>query len=176
LILSGEPGRGEALAGLKRGLKVGQERRSRIISVAFTASDPQHAAEIANTVAKSYVDELVRQKQSDTEQVLNSLATQSSKIQRELAKAEEELRTYRVGQGATSQDSALERQVTTLAQQFETLLRRQEQTARERIVQPDVGLLATASPPERRCVILILPNEYNCACNCGFVAGLLNSA
>lgn len=149
LILGSAPDRGEALAALKRGLKVGQERRSRIISVAFTASDPQRAAEIANTVTKSYVDELVRRKQSDTEQVLNSLATQSSRIQRELAKAEEELRTYRAGQGATPRDSSLEQQVTALAQQFETLLRRQEQAAREGIVQPDVSLLATASPPER---------------------------
>jgi Mrp family chromosome partitioning ATPase len=140
---------GVALAALKRSLKAGQERRSRIIGVTFTSSDPQRAAEIANTVAQSYVDEVTRQKQSDVEQALNSLSTQSSRIQHDLAKAEEQLKTYRPGQAARSRDT-LEWQVTTLAQQYETLLRRrQELTAKGLIVQSDVSLLATASPPER---------------------------
>jgi uncharacterized protein involved in exopolysaccharide biosynthesis/Mrp family chromosome partitioning ATPase len=140
---------GAALAALKRSVKAGQERRSRIIAVTSTSSDPLRAAEIANTVAQSYVDEVTRQKQSDVEQALNSLSTQSSKIQHDLAKAEEELKTYRPGQASPSRDT-LEWRVTTLAQQFETLLRRrQELTAKGLIVQSDVSLLAIASPPER---------------------------
>jgi succinoglycan biosynthesis transport protein ExoP len=143
-----ESSEGAALAALKRNLKAGQERRSRIIGVTSTSSDPQHAAEIANTVAQSYVDEVTRQKQSDVEQALHSLSTQSSKIQHDLAKAEEELKTYRLGAASADRDT-LEWRVTTLAQQFETLLRRrQELTAKGLIVQPDVSLLAIASPPE----------------------------
>ncbi|MGM5022679.1 AAA family ATPase [Tardiphaga sp. 367_B4_N1_1] len=143
-----EPDDGSALAALKRSLRVGQERRSRIIAVTSTASDPQRAAEIANTVAQSYVDEVARQKQSDVEYALSSLATQSSKVQRDLVKAEEELKASRLGK--PSRDAALEWQVTTLAQQFETLLRRrQELIAKGLTAQSDVGLLATATPPER---------------------------
>ncbi|SDP25133.1 Chromosome partitioning ATPase, Mrp family, contains Fe-S cluster [Afipia sp. GAS231] len=147
-LMIGEPDPGEALASLKRGLKVGQERRSKIISVTFVAPDPQRAADVANIVAKSYVDELVRQRQGDTEQVLNSLATQSARIQQDLATAEEQLNASRISPASASRDSALEWRVTTLAQQFETLLRRQEQTAKSMIVQPDVSLLAAASPPD----------------------------
>jgi uncharacterized protein involved in exopolysaccharide biosynthesis/Mrp family chromosome partitioning ATPase len=143
-----EPDDGTALAALKRSLKVGQERRSRIIAVTSTASDPQRAAEIANAVAKSYVDEVARQKQSDVEYALSSLATQSSKVQRDLVRAEEELKASRLGQ--PSQNAALEWQVTTLAQQFETLLRRrQELTSKGLTAQSDVSILATATPPER---------------------------
>ncbi|MDB5618249.1 hypothetical protein [Tardiphaga sp.] len=144
-----ETSEGAALTALKRSLRAGQERRSRIIGVTATSSDPQRAADIANTVAQSYVDEVTRQKQSEVEQALNSLSTQSSKVQSDLAKAEEELKTYRLGPSSSSRDT-LEWRVTTLAQQFETLLRRrQELTARGLVVQPDVSLLATASPPER---------------------------
>jgi len=147
---SHEPDDGAALAALKRSLRVGQERRSRIIAVTSTASDPQRAAEIANTVAQSYVDEVTRQKQSDVEYALSSLATQSSKVQRDLVKAEEELKASRLGQASSSRNAALEWQVTTLAQQFETLLRRrQELTAKGLTAQSDVSILATATPPER---------------------------
>lgn len=140
---------GAALSALKRSLKVGQERRSRIIGVTGTSSDPQRAADIANTVAQSYVDEVTRQKQGEVEQILSSLSAQSSKVQIDLAKAEEELKTYRAGPTAPSRDT-LEWRVTTLAQHFEMLLRRQQElTARGLVVQPDVSLLATASPPER---------------------------
>ena len=105
-------------------------------------------------VAQSYVDEVTRQKQGDVEQALNSISTQLSKVQQDLAKAEEELKANRLGPASASRGS-LEWRVTTLAQQFETLLRRrQELTAKGLIVQPDVSLLATASPPER-------PNSLN---------------
>jgi len=145
-----EPDDGTALAALKRSLKVGQERRSRIIAITSTASDPQRAAEIANTVAQSYVGEVARQKQSDVEYALSSLATQLSKVQRDLTKAEEELKASRLDRSSPSRDATLEWHVTTLAQQFETLLRRrQELIAKGLTAQSDVSILATATPPEQ---------------------------
>ena len=140
---------GAVLATLKGRLKVGQERRSRIISITVTDHDPLSAAEIANTIARSYVDELARQKQGIETQALNSLAMRSSAIQRELLKAKEELEAGSPAQMSVSQRAALEWRMTTLAQQFEMLLRRrQELTARGLVVEPDVALLASASSPE----------------------------
>lgn len=140
---------GTALAALKRSLRATQERRSRIIAVSAMNRDPQRAAEIANTVAQSYVDEVTRQKQGDVEEILRSLSTLSSKIQHDLGAAQEELKTFRLGQASSSRD-ALESIITTLAQQYETLLRRrQELTMQSLIVEPDVSILAAASPPER---------------------------
>ncbi len=153
VVLGGDakPDEGAALAALKGSLRVGQERRSRIIGVSAMSADPQRAADIANTVAQSYVEELTRQKQGEAENALNALAVRSSKIQGDLAQAEQELKNYRLaGQVVPSRDTALEWKVTTLAQQFETLLRRrQELTATGIVVQPDISLRAAASPPER---------------------------
>jgi len=144
-----QQGDGAVLAALKGRLKIGQERRSRIISITVTDHDPLSAAEIANTIARSYVDELARQKQGIETQALNSLAMRSSAIQRELLKAKEELEAGSPAQMSVSQRAALEWRMTTLAQQFEMLLRRrQELTARGLVVEPDVALLANASQPE----------------------------
>jgi succinoglycan biosynthesis transport protein ExoP len=140
---------GAALAALKSNLRAGQERRSRIIAVTAVNRDPQRAAEIANTVAHTYVDEVTRQKQGDVEQTLKSLSTLSSRIQQDLATAQEELKASRPAQTGPSRDT-LESRATTLAQQFETLLRRrQELSLQSLIVDPDVSLLAAAAPPER---------------------------
>ena len=147
LIRKREPEDVAALSALKRSLKAGQERRSRIISVTFADSDPQRAADTANTVAQSYVDEVARQKQNSVELALDALAAQSSRIQHDLAKAEGELKSYRLGDTSPPRE-ALEWRVTTLAQQFEMLLRRrQELTASALMIQPDVSILALASPP-----------------------------
>ena len=113
----------------------------------FLIFDPQRAADTVNTVAQSYVDEVARQKQGSVESSLDALAAQSSRIQHDLAKAEGELKSYRPGDTSSSRE-ALEWRVTTLAQQFEMLLRRrQELTASGLMVQPDVSVIALASPP-----------------------------
>jgi uncharacterized protein involved in exopolysaccharide biosynthesis len=147
LIRKREPEDVAALSALKRNLKAGQERRSRIISVTFSDSDQQRAEDPVHTVPQSYVDEVARQKQGRVESSLDALAAQSSRIQHDLAKAEGELKSYRPGDTSSPRE-ALEWRVTTLAQQFEMLLRRrQELTASGLMVQPDVSVIALASPP-----------------------------
>jgi len=49
---------------LERNLMIQQERRSRVITVAYTASHPAEAAKIANQVAKFYVARRSQQRQS----------------------------------------------------------------------------------------------------------------
>jgi succinoglycan biosynthesis transport protein ExoP len=144
-----QPSDGMAVAALKGRLKVSQERRSRIISVIFTDRDPKRAAEVANLVARSYVDELIRQKQAVETQALDAIAVQSAAIQRDLSKAKAELDASRPGQASPSQSAALEWQMTTLSQQYETLLRRrQELTTKGVVTEPEVTLIADASPPD----------------------------
>jgi succinoglycan biosynthesis transport protein ExoP len=136
---------GEALASLRSRLMVVRERRSRIISVSFTDPDPKRAAEVANLIARSYVDELARQKQTNEAHTLNAVAI----VQREMSKIKAELDASRLGQTSSSQSAALEWQMTTLAQQFEMLLRRrQEVMAKGLVVESEVTLIADASPPE----------------------------
>jgi uncharacterized protein involved in exopolysaccharide biosynthesis/Mrp family chromosome partitioning ATPase len=136
---------GEALAALKGRLMVARERRSRIISVSFTDPDPKRAAEVANLMARSYVDELARQKQTNEANTLSAVTI----VQRELSKIKTELDASRLGQSSPSQIAALEWQMTTLAQQFEMLLRRrQEVIAKGLAIESEVTVVADASPPE----------------------------
>lgn len=144
------PTDGAIIAGLRARLKVAQERRSRIISIIVTADDPKRAAETANTIARSYVDELARQKQAADTQALNAVTMQSSAIQRELSNAKEELGVSRTDSTAQSKRAALESRVTTLAQQYEMLLRRrQDLTSKAVGIQPEVVLLGSATPPDQ---------------------------
>jgi uncharacterized protein involved in exopolysaccharide biosynthesis/Mrp family chromosome partitioning ATPase len=146
---------GEALAALKKRLRVGQERRSRIVSITFADANPQRAAEVANLMAQSYVDELAQQRQVSEKRALSAVAAQSSAVQRELTKIKTELDTSRLGQSSTSQSADLEWQLTTLAQQYEMLLRRRQELAtRGLVAEPEVTLIESASQPE-------LPSSLN---------------
>jgi len=136
---------GEALAALKSRLMIARERRSRIISVVFTDRDPKRAADVANLIARSYLAELARQKQTNEASTLNAVAV----VQRELSKIKAELDSGRLGQRPPAQIAALEWQMTTLAQQFESLLRRrQEVIAKGLAMESEVTVVADASPPE----------------------------
>lgn len=134
-----------ALSALKRNLRAGQERRSKVISVTFADSDPQRAADTANTVVQSYIEEITLQEQVSVEMDLGMLTGQSSRIQQDLAKAGEELKSYKPDDPARG---ALEGRMTTLAQQLEMLLRRrQELVVSTMTPHLDVRVLALASPP-----------------------------
>lgn len=140
----------DAIAALKRGLKIGQERRSAVISIAYSAPDPERAAAVANIVAQSYVDYLLRKNHADMEQSLASLTKQSNDVRGKLTKAEGDLSAYKAAHPSTTTSVELEWQISTLAQQYETLLQRtQEVTERQLTARPAVSVLALASKPDR---------------------------
>ncbi|XUJ33399.1 GumC family protein [Bradyrhizobium japonicum] len=149
-----DPSDGAAVAALKGRLKVSQERRSRVISVIASYPNPERAADVANLVARSYADELVRQKRAVELQALDAIAAQSANVQRELSTAKAEWDASHSGQTSSSPEAAqaaaaLEWKITTLAQQYETLIRkRQDLTTKGVIAEPDVTVIADASPPD----------------------------
>lgn len=144
-----------SIAALKNSLRVSQERRSRIISVAFTDASPQRAAEVANLVARSYADELTRQRQAAEAQAQDAIALQSAAVQRDLSKTRADLDANKLGHPSPSGTAALEWQMITLAQQFEMLLRRRQELAtKSAVTESEVTLIADATPPDR-------PNSLN---------------
>ncbi|MCK1655267.1 hypothetical protein IVA88_28045 [Bradyrhizobium sp. 149] len=150
-----QPSDGAAVAALKGRLKVSQERRSRVISVIASDFNPQRAADVANLVARSYADELVRQKRAVELQALDAIAAQSANVQRELSTAKAEWDASHSGQPSSQTAAALEWKITTLAQQYETLIRkRQDLTTKGVVAEPDVTVIADASPPD-------LPSSLN---------------
>lgn len=149
-----DPSDGAAVAALKGRLKVSQERRSRVISVIASYPNPQRAADVANLVARSYADELIRQKRAVELQALDAIAAQSANVQRELSTAKAEWDASHSGPTSSSPAAAqaaaaLEWKITTLAQQYETLIRkRQDLTTKGVVAEPDVTVIADASPPD----------------------------
>jgi uncharacterized protein involved in exopolysaccharide biosynthesis/Mrp family chromosome partitioning ATPase len=85
---------------LKRAVTISQERRSRVLSVVATDSDPKHAAEIANTVAQVYIEDVTQRKRIDAEQLVVWLAKRVPEMKQEVARAEQELQAYRLLHGA----------------------------------------------------------------------------
>lgn len=174
-----QPSDGTAVAALKSRLKISQERRSRVISVIVSDANPQRAADLANLVARSYADELVRQKQAVEQQALDATAAQSAIVQHELSKAKEEWDANHSGQALSSEGAAaLEWKITTLAQQYETLLRkRQELSTKGVVAEPDVTVIADAtasdSPSSLNPLLLVPPVTIVFALLACFIAIIL---
>ena len=111
------------LEALRSSIRVGQELRSRVISVGFTDRDPVTAALVANTFAQAYVDQLTEQSRAFYERRLAALTASIPEMQRELARAIEEKETYlmtmgvedKAGAGATAKEISQLRQLLSVA-------------------------------------------------------------
>ncbi|TPI09031.1 exopolysaccharide biosynthesis protein [Mesorhizobium sp. B4-1-3] len=105
---------------LRRGIRVGQELRSRVITVGFTDPDPVRAALVANTFAQLYVADLTANTQAADKAELASVVAALPKVQSDLAQATDRLEEYRLTHGAVDQgamDSAA-RETADLNQQL----------------------------------------------------------
>ncbi|HEV7286044.1 MAG TPA: exopolysaccharide transport family protein, partial [Kaistia sp.] len=89
-----------ARARLKTSLRVGQELRSRIITIGFTGPDPDYAARVANTVARVYVEDLAQRSLASKEQALASVKNSLPVAQSQLASAADQLEAYRLTHGS----------------------------------------------------------------------------
>lgn len=90
---------------LRDGLRVGQELRSRVITVGFTDRDPARAALIANTLVQVYVDDLAQKRRVSDQQALDSINATLPRVQKELADATDRLETYRLTHGVADQNA-----------------------------------------------------------------------
>jgi uncharacterized protein involved in exopolysaccharide biosynthesis/Mrp family chromosome partitioning ATPase len=94
------------LKAFRNGMRVGQELRSRVISVAFADSSPARAALVANTLAQVYVDELARKRQASDKQELDAIVASLPGVQSDLQEAIDRLEKYRLSHGAIDQGAA----------------------------------------------------------------------
>ncbi|RWQ39277.1 MAG: exopolysaccharide biosynthesis protein [Mesorhizobium sp.] len=94
------------LKALRKGMRVGQELRSRVISIGFTDPDPARAAMVANTFAQSYIDDLAKRRQAADRVELTSIVAALPGVQRDLAAATDRLEKYRLSHGAIDQGAA----------------------------------------------------------------------
>jgi uncharacterized protein involved in exopolysaccharide biosynthesis/Mrp family chromosome partitioning ATPase len=161
-IVGREPAPTRELDALDQGLKVLQERTSRVISVSFTAKSPDKAAAIVNRVVQLYVSGQVEQKRAQANQELAALDERAGKLKTELESASEITQTLLLPQpgaapGASGkggeQDArlrALERDAAASGQAYAGLLQRQKDIRdQQETVTPDIRVLSLASPPDR---------------------------
>ncbi len=89
-----------ALKTLRNGMRVGQELRSRVISIGFTDASPARAALVANTFAQVYIEDLVQKRRASDQFELDSLVASLPQVQKDLVEATDRLETYRLTHGA----------------------------------------------------------------------------
>lgn len=94
------------LKALRNGMRVGQELRSRVITIGFTDVDPVRAALVANTISQVYIDDLAQKRRASDQQELNSIIAGLPRVQSDLVDATDRLETYRLTHGGVDQGAA----------------------------------------------------------------------
>jgi succinoglycan biosynthesis transport protein ExoP len=174
----------------ERNTRAIQERRSRVISVAFTSTSPEKAAAFANRIVQLYVDRLTEQKQA-------SASREMARLDERIAEAKYE--TERAGvavqkaiqqrhgseQNAISEEREADGQLRELlrhagtsAQLYDSLLRRRkEMRDRQETVAPGVGIHVLAGVPNRPSshnpILFIFPAFIVLAIGAGWLAVVL---
>jgi polysaccharide biosynthesis transport protein len=151
-----------SLEQVERNTKVLQERRSRVISIAFTSTNPEKAAAFANRIGQLYVDDLLAQKRAYA-------ASEMARLEERIAKTKSEMDRSRftvqaaIQQGNDDERSAgaesanadkqlreLALRARTSAQLYIHLVQRlKDMRDNQENIIPDVELHSSASVPHR---------------------------
>ena len=147
---------------LEHNTRINQERRSRVISVAFTAVNPDKAAAISNRVVQLYVGNLVEKKRAQADGDIERLDKQiaESKIAMKIANLavqsaiQKQLSAPRndagLGKEADERLRELKRNAQANAQIFGSLLRRQRERGDiHETISPGISVHSLASVPDR---------------------------
>jgi polysaccharide biosynthesis transport protein len=159
---------------LERNMRVNQERRSSVISIAFTSTRPEKAAAFANRIVQLYVDGLVEQMRAYAKREMarmdERLAETKYEMERAGAAAQQAIQrrlggdrnASSEGREADGELAELEHQAAETAQLYDSLLRRQkEMRDQQETMTPGVRIHSLASVPRRPSshnpILFILP-------------------
>jgi succinoglycan biosynthesis transport protein ExoP len=143
---------------VERGLKVMQERRSRVISVSFTATSPERAAAIANRVVELHVAHQNDEKRSQASQELIRIQARTAELKTESERTGEAMQKsleQRLAPGPGSREGELrlrelEQEAAVNGQTYASLLQRQiDIRHQQENIPPDAIILSLATPPDR---------------------------
>jgi len=150
------------LEDFERNTRAIQERRSRVISVGFTSTNPEKAAAFANRIVQLYVNRLTEQKQEYASRELawldERIAETKYKMERAGAAVQKAIQQkHGSEQNASSEEREADGQLRELlhhagssAQLYDSLLRRRkEMRERQETVAPGVGIHVLAGVPNR---------------------------
>jgi polysaccharide biosynthesis transport protein len=161
------------LEDIERYLRVSQERASRVISISFTATNPNWAATVANRVVQVYIDAQTEQKRENViaelergGQRLSDLKAEGEQTAAELARLVQ--LSLRLPPGSPerrdidAQLRQLEHGSVARDQLYASLFQRQKELRyQQEMVAPDLSVLSSATPPIRpsspSALLLVLP-------------------
>jgi polysaccharide biosynthesis transport protein len=162
--LSGQPGfprlepgaasaeAARALDELERHLTVAQVRRSRVIAIRFTATNPKTAAEVANRIADLHIAGGVDEKRAQIRQELSRLDSRAADLKKIMEQAAAALQSAAAhpSPGGDALLAEIRRKATAAGQAYAGVLQRQAQLrVQEESVTPEAHVLSRAAPPDR---------------------------
>lgn len=168
----------------ERNTKALRERRSRVISVAFTSASAEKAATFANRIVQLYVDGLAQQKQATTTGEMAQLDERIAEAKYEMEAAGSAVQKA-IQQNARSTERTADghlrdllRQAGNSAQRYDSLLRRQNEIRdQQETVSSGVGTQVFAAVPNRPSshnpILFIFPAFVLFAISGGWLAVLL---
>jgi uncharacterized protein involved in exopolysaccharide biosynthesis/Mrp family chromosome partitioning ATPase len=147
---------------LERGTRVNQERRSRVITVAFTSPIPEKAAAFANRIVQVHIDNQSEQKRGHTGEELTRLRERLAELKSEMDRAvaavqklvQHRLAITRNAAGDARESDGqlreLERKAADVAAAHGSLARREKELRdQQEMIAPGVRILSLASVPDR---------------------------
>lgn len=136
---------------LERRLKVNQVMRSRLIAVNFTAKSPTDAADIANRIARLYVEDPLLQGAQSLDDASGTLSQQIAVLEAELRRVESVEAKPSASPGATATVRVLDlRDQIAALKLSQTLARRRLESSQQSLaLSPPIQLIALAKPPAR---------------------------
>ena len=139
-----------AVEEVKRHLQIVPARGSSIIRIVAQARDPQLAADIANTVAQTFIDQSIEARQHVAQQTNAWLSSDLEKLGRKLFLSEAELGAYRRGSVSTAAYTALKREVDANRDFYVAMSRRAaEAGVASTLRQSNIRLVGPAQPASR---------------------------
>ena len=99
---------------LQKGVKVQPSRESTVISIEYTASDPQAAATLANAYAQAFIDTTVELKVEPAKQYSAWFSDQSKILRDNLERAQARLSDYQQKYGIVTSDERLDTETAKL--------------------------------------------------------------
>ena len=129
---------------VKKHLQVDLGRGSRILRITAEARDPQLAADMANALAVTFIEQSLHVRQEAARHTFDALNAQLQQIRTKLAQSEARLRESRAASGV------LRSEVDANRRFYETMAQRVDEAAvASSIPQPNVRLIGPAQPASR---------------------------
>ena len=123
------PAEGIALGRLKNNLKIKRDTASRLILVSFTSPDPELAAQVANTLVQSFIDQSFQSRHDAVVKSSEWLSRQLDDLRKKMEDSSQALTQLQQSTGVTDVDA----NKSTFTEHMGELSRQQTQAQSERI-------------------------------------------